>query len=236
MRMTPSTTSMSGRNEPRQSPIFFAHRGAGRTKAEHNTLPAFRRALELGASGLESDVALTADGIPVLAHPTFLSRGPRIPQLRRVELPSHIPTLRDLYEHCGTGYDLSLDMAQPRAVEAVVRAAEEFGALDRLWFTYWRKDTLREWRERWPQIHLVYPTIPLSPGRPAGVIQTLADLQVDVINIYHPFCFPSTIRLAHERSLLVFAWGIKRRRTYERMLALGVDGVFGDNVEEMVVP
>ena len=35
-------------------PITFAHRGA-RTEAPENTLPAFRRALELGAGGLETD-------------------------------------------------------------------------------------------------------------------------------------------------------------------------------------
>ena len=41
--------------------IGFAHRGAS-ADARENTLEAFRLALELGATGLESDVWLTADG------------------------------------------------------------------------------------------------------------------------------------------------------------------------------
>ena len=48
-------------------PIAFAHRGA-RAHAPENTLEAFALALRLGATGLESDVWLTADGVPVLDH------------------------------------------------------------------------------------------------------------------------------------------------------------------------
>ncbi len=49
------------------TPWLFAHRGAS---AEHpeNTLPAFRRALELGADVLELDVHMTADGTIVVSH------------------------------------------------------------------------------------------------------------------------------------------------------------------------
>ncbi|MDQ1372669.1 MAG: glycerophosphoryl diester phosphodiesterase, partial [Actinomycetota bacterium] len=48
-------------------PIGFAHRGA-RAHAPENTLEAFQLALKLGATGLESDVWLTHDGVPVLDH------------------------------------------------------------------------------------------------------------------------------------------------------------------------
>lgn len=47
--------------------LLFAHRGASRELPE-NTLPAFRRALELGADALELDVRLTRDGHIVVAH------------------------------------------------------------------------------------------------------------------------------------------------------------------------
>ena len=48
-------------------PITFAHRGA-RTEAPENTMPAFRRALELGARGLETDAWVSGEGEVVLAH------------------------------------------------------------------------------------------------------------------------------------------------------------------------
>ena len=48
-------------------PIAFAHRGA-KAHAPENTIEAFTLALRLGATGLESDVWLTSDGVPVLDH------------------------------------------------------------------------------------------------------------------------------------------------------------------------
>ena len=46
---------------------IYAHRGASRELLE-NTLPAFRRALELGADALETDVHQTRDGHLVVSH------------------------------------------------------------------------------------------------------------------------------------------------------------------------
>jgi glycerophosphoryl diester phosphodiesterase len=47
--------------------IVYAHRGAAAERPE-NTLASFRRALELGADALETDVHLTADGAIVAIH------------------------------------------------------------------------------------------------------------------------------------------------------------------------
>jgi glycerophosphoryl diester phosphodiesterase len=54
--------------------IGFAHRGA-RAHERENTLEAFALALGLGATGLESDVWLTRDGVAVLDH-DGVARGP----------------------------------------------------------------------------------------------------------------------------------------------------------------
>lgn len=45
----------------------YAHRGASAERPE-NTLASFRRALELGAQGIELDVHLSRDGVPVVIH------------------------------------------------------------------------------------------------------------------------------------------------------------------------
>ncbi|MCA9516048.1 MAG: glycerophosphodiester phosphodiesterase [Myxococcales bacterium] len=56
-----------------RAPALIAHRGAS-ADAPENTLAAFRRALDDGADGVEMDVRLTRDGVPVVFHDDDLAR------------------------------------------------------------------------------------------------------------------------------------------------------------------
>jgi glycerophosphoryl diester phosphodiesterase len=79
------------------------HRGA-RGLLPENTLPAFARALDIGVTTLELDVALTADGVLVVSHDPFLNpllardasgqwlpgpRGPLIRDLTVAQVQAH---------------------------------------------------------------------------------------------------------------------------------------------------
>jgi glycerophosphoryl diester phosphodiesterase len=55
------------------SPIVYAHRG-GAALAPENTMAAFERGIAEGADGLEFDVRLSRDGIPVVHHDPVLER------------------------------------------------------------------------------------------------------------------------------------------------------------------
>lgn len=55
------------------SPLIIAHRGASAVAPE-NTLAAFQRAIDDGADGLEFDVRLAKDGVPVVIHDAHLRR------------------------------------------------------------------------------------------------------------------------------------------------------------------
>lgn len=52
---------------------IFAHRGASK-EAPENTMPAFELAYEQGSDGIETDVQLTKDNIPVLIHDEWVDR------------------------------------------------------------------------------------------------------------------------------------------------------------------
>ena len=57
----------------RKKPIEVqGHRGARGLKPE-NTLPSFEVALDAGVSAIETDVRLTADGVPILFHDDLLT-------------------------------------------------------------------------------------------------------------------------------------------------------------------
>lgn len=56
---------------------IWAHRGASgwdKQYAPENTMPAFERAIKMGADGIETDVQLTKDGVLVLAHDETIDR------------------------------------------------------------------------------------------------------------------------------------------------------------------
>jgi glycerophosphoryl diester phosphodiesterase len=56
-----------------QKTVIWAHRGAS-GKAPENTLAAFGLAELDGADGIELDVRMTADGVPVVMHDATLDR------------------------------------------------------------------------------------------------------------------------------------------------------------------
>ena len=55
------------------APFIIGHRGASKVAPE-NTLAAFERALQDGADGIEFDVRLARDGVPVVIHDATLRR------------------------------------------------------------------------------------------------------------------------------------------------------------------
>lgn len=219
-------------------PIAFAHRGA-RARAPENTLPAFRLALELGATGLESDVWLTADSVPVLDHDgvirAHLRRRP-MSALPLDQLPAHVLTLERLYEECGTDFELSLDVKDPRAAERVVGVAGEFGdAAGRLWLCHpdWRQ--LAAWRSVSADVHLVDSTrlrrIKEGPERRAA---TLAGAGVDAVNLHHTDWTGGLTTLFHRFGRYAFGWDCQHERVLAAVVAMGMDGVYSDHVDRMM--
>lgn len=75
------------------------HRGT-RGLAPENTLAAFRRALQIGVTTIETDMAVTKDGVIVISHDPFLNpdlvRGPDGRWLAAPGPPIHALTLADL--------------------------------------------------------------------------------------------------------------------------------------------
>lgn len=75
--------------------LILAHRGYHAEMLE-NTLAAFESAVNLGADGIETDVQVTADGLPVLFHDR-LCRGEPVGTLTHVQLCERsgcqVPTL-----------------------------------------------------------------------------------------------------------------------------------------------
>lgn len=71
---------------------LYGHRGA-RGERPENTLEGFAYARARGLAGIETDIAMTADFVPVLHHDAALAGGALIKDLNAADLPGFIPTL-----------------------------------------------------------------------------------------------------------------------------------------------
>ena len=221
----------------RQPPIGFAHRGA-RAHAPENTLEAFALAVRLGATGLESDVWITADGVPVLDHDGVVRTGlrrRRIADLDRDELPPHIPSLAELYAHCGTSHPLSLDVKDADAMEATVAVAEGVGAAADLWLCHpdWR--VVASWRSRSSDVVLVDSTrLARMKEGPERRAMALADAGIDAVNMHESDWTAGLTTLFHRFGVECLGWDAQLPRVLGQLLAKGVDGVYSDHVDRMV--
>jgi len=221
-----------------ERPIAFAHRGA-KAHARENTIDAFALALRLGATGLESDVWLTADGVPVLDHDGVVRTGFRRRKLStfgRDSLPSHIPTLADLIVACGSDYELSLDLQQPDVGPVVVDTVKQLAPelLPRLWLCHWDLDVLRSLRPLDDTVRLVNSTklrrMSEGPERRAA---TLADEGIDAVNLHHTEWSGGLTTLFHRFERLAFAWDLQFEQVLRNVIRMGIDGVFSDHVDVM---
>ncbi|HEX7165983.1 MAG TPA: glycerophosphodiester phosphodiesterase [Acidimicrobiales bacterium] len=223
----------------RVPPIGFAHRGA-RAHAPENTIEAFALGLKLGATGLESDVWLTADGVAVLDHDGVVKSGLRrkaIADVPRSALPSYVPTLEELYAQCGTGYELSLDVKDERAAPTVIAVARAAGgdAIRKLWLCHpdWR--IVAAWRALDHGVRLVDSTrirrIKEGPERRAA---DLADAGIDAVNMHYSDWTGGLATLFHRFELHCFGWDAQFPRILMELLVLGLDGVYSDHVDRMV--
>ena len=228
-------------------PIGFAHRGASALAAE-NTLEAFRLAVELGATGLESDVHVSQDGVAILVHDPRFAAGDawlRIRDLPADRLESMgMPRLTSLYTLVGTALPLSLDLndADPlEAADAVLEAASWAGpaAVDGLLLCHGDRRVLERLRARFPMVTLVHSTSPRYIPSPGEHASRLADLGIDVINLHWEDWgadneATAAIDAVHRAGVLAFAWDTQTRAVGSRMAGLGVDGVYADDPRVLV--
>ncbi len=152
---------------------LYAHRGASAELPE-NTLPAFRRALEIGVDALEMDVHLTRDGHPLVSHDEHAGRmgGVKarwseldLAEAQRVDLGQgfvapdggrpHVgkgfraPTFEEvLVELPGVRVNVDIKQARPPMVSPLLRLIRKLKAEDRVTLASFQTRTLIAVRQR----------------------------------------------------------------------------------------
>ena len=225
------------------SPILFAHRG-GKAHAPENTIEAFSLALKLGANGLESDVWVSGDGVAILVHDEAvgpLLRRRKVADTARADLPAEVPSLGDLYDQCGTDFELSLDIKTPDAIDATVNTLRSYSErtgddlVAKTWLCHPDLDVVTSWRQRWSDVRLVHSTrIGKLDGSPEQHGAMLYDRKIDAVNFRQGDWSGGLTTLYHRFGIICFGWDAHLERVSAELLNMGCDGIFSDYVDRML--
>ena len=222
------------------TPWLFAHRGA-RAHERENTLAAFRLAIKLGATGLESDVWLTSDGEPVLDHDGVV--GPRwrrrnIGDTALSDLPDHIPHLGEVVELAARhGVSLSLDIKDFAAFDAVrsTLRATALGIQERTYLCVENFEVLSGIAPSYRDVLLVDSSrLARMKEGPERRLAKLSELGVVGLNMHHSDWNGGLVTLAHRFDRLAFGWDAQFDYALSTLLRMGIDGVYSDWVDRMV--
>ena len=204
--------------------LRLAHRGDWR-RAPENTIPALAAALEVpGCDGVEFDVRLSGDGMPVLAHDETLERvhgrSGRVDEMTARELEeAGVPTLADalaMIPHHAT-INVDLKGLHDRAVVEVL-AAGRGPTLVNGFVSSFLPDTL----ERIGRLAPAWPRWLNARHVSADTLRTASELGCTGVSLEFHAIDPATFGAARAAGLDVAAWTVRRRDTWGRLAALGV--------------
>ncbi len=207
-------------------PLRLAHRGDWR-EAPENTLPAFLAALRVpGCDGLEFDVRIAADGVPVVLHDETLDRVQHRPE-RVAELTSaalaelDVPDLAGVLAVVPRAAFLDIELkGDPGAgaVEVIAAARSSGRDLSHAVVSSFEAETLEavaSSRPAWPRWLNVHDLEPAT-------VAIAVDLACSGVSAdWRAIDNGSAARVA-AAGLELAAWTVRRTPTYRRLAGLGV--------------
>lgn len=204
--------------------LRLAHRGDWRVAPE-NTLAALAAAIRVAAcDGVEFDVRLSRDGVPVLLHDGTLARvqhrPERVDALTAAELAATgIPTLHAALSMLPADVWLNIELKgadHGDATAAVLRAARGV-APARAVISSFEVPTLVAMGERLPDWTRWLAVIDWTPATLALAVELgCSGISVDYVKVT-----PARMAAAQDAAVDVAVWTIRRRATFDRLERLG---------------
>jgi glycerophosphoryl diester phosphodiesterase len=206
-------------------PLRLAHRGDWRVAPE-NTIDALLAAMAIpGCDGVEFDVRLSADGIPVILHDETLARVQRRPDrvdaMTAADLVSlGVPSLAELLSALPSDafLDVELKGEDHGDATATVLGAGRTDAGASAVISSFEPPTLVAMAARLPGWRRWLNADDLEPA----TISLAIELGCAGVSALWGALTPASIRAAHAAGLDVAAWTVRRRATFDRLGRLGV--------------
>jgi glycerophosphoryl diester phosphodiesterase len=241
--------------------LNIGHRGASGTRPEH-TFAAYDRALELGADYIEQDLQVSSDGVLVVMHDETLNRTVRGPaenctgrvdsktlaQLRTCSAGQwfgaewageKIPTLEEVFQRYGKTVNYYIETKTPDPEDDM--EAKLLALLDKYDL---REAAVRDWQvliqsfsaDSLRKVHALDPRLPLVFLGTAN-INNIASVREYAVGWGPSYTNAGLTRAfvdaAHAACLNLHPYTVNTVEALQRMLDLGVDGMFTNFPERL---
>ncbi|MFF2911786.1 glycerophosphodiester phosphodiesterase [Paenibacillus sp. NPDC057934] len=228
--------------------INFAHRGASAVCPE-NTMAAFRKSLELGATGIETDVQMSKDGALILIHDETLDRTTNgtgavkdhtLRELLGLDAGSWfgtdfagepLPLLEDLLELLHeTDIILNIELKNgecpyPGLEEKVIAAVREWGMSDQVVISSFNHYSLAYFHSLAPEIRtgILYMEGLYRPWDYAATLGATA------LHSYHYAVLPEFVSEAAARGVVYHPFTVNDPERMKYLIDAGVAGIITDH-------
>lgn len=225
----------------------FAHRGFS-GKYPENTLLAFQKAIEIGVDGIELDVHLTKDGIPVIMHDENTVRTTGVNALIKDlsldefcllnagavmegdwgELPP--PTLREYFElirdkNIETNIELKTGVYEYTGIERKVLALiDEFDLRDKIIISSFNHYSVMKFKE-------IAPDIKVGFLEESWLIKPGAYTRARGAEYFHPFFNMlnfETLTDLRNNGIGINTWTVNDEQDMRKAIAMELDSVIGN--------
>ena len=223
--------------------MIFAHRGASYYRPE-NTLSSYSYAFELGADGIEIDVQLSSDNVPVLYHDWYFDkitgRKDLVTEMNSSEIKKldagsvfsdkykgeQIPFLEEALSAVPYGKFVNIEIKktafEERPVEeAVIKAVEKSGIAGQIIISSFNHYSIKKVRELNPEIKraLLFNSMPVDPFSYAE--------KFDCYSFHPGFVYVNAddVKALKDNGIKVFPWVVDIPFYAEKLFSMGVDGI-----------
>ena len=232
----------------KRSFINYAHRGASEYAPE-NTFLSFYYGITMGANGIETDVQITKDGVPVLFHDTTLSRVTgtsgnladfTLSELKELwvtknGLKDKIVTFEDFLIHFAC-HDLTfaIELKSKGSAKPTAELLRKYGIQDKTVVTSFMYDELLDFKKIAPEFKTGYLAVKVDD-------QVLSDMKRDGITEICPeacLITNETCEKWHSLGFNVRAWGVYNVELMKSAYYAGADGMtvnFPDKLTELLL-
>lgn len=233
---------------------IYAHRGASKYAPE-NTLPAFQLAYEMKADGIETDVQLTKDLIPILIHDEILDRTTNgfgyvkdytFAELKELDAGSwfsnkfantKLISLQELldwikYKPLYLNIELKNNKIDYEHLETIVlNMLEEYQLLDRTTISTFSSKSIKRLKEYNHLVEIAY----LTSKQNKNLLSDARSMGADAIHIKYKLLNSSLIGESKNMNMNVRVYTVNTQYLMKKCFKLGCEGIFTDVPDKALI-